>query len=76
MRVHPTSTDITGVKAAVYSANGRLVRSNPPVLPSGATVLIGWNGKDDAGTAVAAGLYLMRVTAPGVAKTVKIVVVR
>lgn len=76
VRVHPTTTDLAQVKAAVYSANGRLVRSDPPVLPSGATVLIGWNGKDDSGEPAAAGLYLLRVTAPGVSKIVKIVVVR
>ncbi len=64
------------VRLAVHDVSGRLVR-----LLVGAELPPGehraaWDGRDDDGRAVAAGVYLARLTAEGVAESAKLVLVR
>jgi hypothetical protein len=55
----------------IHDVTGRLVRVllDGPVGPGEHAVV--WDGRDDAGNAVAPGVYFARLTAPGVTKTVK-----
>jgi flagellar hook assembly protein FlgD len=61
----------------VYDVAGRVVRRlfGDRTLEAGRHTL-GWDGRDDAGRPVAAGVYYLRLTAPGGDATRKVVVVR
>jgi hypothetical protein len=50
------------VEAAVFDLTGRLVRSLLPLGPAHAgRNLVSWDGRDERGTAAAAGIYLVRI---------------
>lgn len=60
------------VTIAIYTPEGRLVKSlHNHIMPSG-SYAIEWDVKNDADTPVSCGLYIVRITIPGnmVAKTV------
>lgn len=59
----------------VYDAQGRHVRALGTALSPG-THHVTWDGRDDAGAAVRAGVYWYRLEAPGVRLGRRIVVVR
>ncbi len=60
----------------VYDVRGRQVaRLHEGAVAAGVTVYR-WDGRDDGGHAVAAGVYLVRMQAPGVSVAGKIVVVK
>lgn len=63
--------------ASVYDVAGRAVRRlfGDRPLDSGRHALV-WDGRDDAGRQVAAGIYNLRLVTPGGGETRKIVVVR
>lgn len=67
----------TRTSAAVYDVAGRVVRRlfGDRAFEAGRHTL-GWDGRDDAGRQVAAGVYYLRLTAPGGEATRKVVVVR
>ena len=65
-----------GVNAAVYDALGRRVRTlleGPQ--PAGQQELV-WDGRDDAGRALASGVYFVRIDADGVGATRKVTILR
>jgi hypothetical protein len=64
------------VSVAIYDVAGRLVRRiESPTLAPGEHALA-WDGRDDRGRAVAAGLYVYRITAPGGTATHKLLLER
>jgi hypothetical protein len=67
----------TRTSASVYDVAGRVVRRlfGDRALEAGRHML-GWDGRDDAGRPVAAGVYYLRLAAPGGDATRKVVVVR
>jgi len=60
----------------VFSPSGRLVRvvSDRALAPG--VHALAWDGRDDAGRAAPAGVYLVRVRAPGLATTRRVALVR
>jgi len=65
-----------GVLGRVYDARGSLVRLLwSGDLPAGETVLL-WDGRDEAGRAVASGRYFFRLTAPGMSEVTPLTLVR
>ncbi|HMB70748.1 MAG TPA: S8 family serine peptidase [bacterium] len=63
-------------RVEVYDVNGRRVRTLlDRTVPPGDYRLL-WDGRDDAGRPAAAGVYFVRLTAPGVTKTVRGVLLR
>jgi flagellar hook assembly protein FlgD len=54
------------VTLRVYDVSGKLVRNvlDRPLIGGNHTVR--WNGRDEDGRPVVPGLYLLRLTAPGV----------
>ena len=63
-------------RVAVHAIDGRLVRTLARgILPSGATTLR-WDGRDQAGRRVASGVYLVRLTGPGVREARPITLLR
>jgi hypothetical protein len=64
------------VQARLYDPAGRLVRRLwEGTLPAGKSTLR-WDGRNDAGHAVASGVYLLRVTAGGFAEGLKLTIIR
>jgi hypothetical protein len=62
------------VSLAVYDATGRRVaRLIDGERPAGRET-IRWNGRDDAGATVPAGLYFVRFATPGLQQTARLVV--
>jgi hypothetical protein len=62
-------------RLALYDAQGRLVRVlSDGVLDAGAHA-VRFDGRDDAGRALAPGLYLARIAAPGLAGTQRLLVI-
>lgn len=66
------SGDGQAYRGAVYAIDGRRVRA-VSVDGNGAVV---WDGRDDRGHVVPAGVYLLRVEAGGAAATARVVVLR
>ena len=64
------------LSAKLYTLDGMLVKTlyDGPV-PSGSGA-VDWTGVNESGNTVASGLYLLRVKAPGIDKTAKVVVLR
>ncbi|MRR09106.1 T9SS type A sorting domain-containing protein [bacterium] len=60
----------------VYNAAGQLVRTLEDGPRGAGHHSVSWDGRDDRGAAVSAGVYLYRLVAGGVARTSKLVVVR
>jgi hypothetical protein len=52
------------VELSIYDAQGRRIRSLVNSTLSAATHQIGWDGRDDAGARVDAGVYLYRLITP------------
>ncbi len=67
----------TRTSASVYDVSGRVVRRlfGDRALEAGRHTLA-WDGRDDAGRQVAAGVYYVRLATPGGDETRKVVVVR
>lgn len=63
-------------KVAVYDLAGRLVRDLASGPRSAGTHSVTWDGRDSAGRAVAAGVYLTRVAANGEVAVRKVVFLR
>jgi hypothetical protein len=59
------------VRIAVYDVQGRLVRVLVDRSVSPGVYPLRWDGRDAAGRAVSPGIYFTRMTAPGVERTVK-----
>jgi hypothetical protein len=53
-----------GARLAVHGAGGRLVRVLPGPAAAGEQVLV-WDGRDGRGRAAPAGVYFLRLEAPG-----------
>jgi hypothetical protein len=64
------------LRAAVYDATGRLVRTLFDGYAAAGMKILRWEGEDDSGTAAASGIYFVRVSAGGVATSAKIALVR
>jgi hypothetical protein len=64
------------VELAVYDVSGRLVRLLEAGVKEAGPHSINWDGRDQAGTGVASGVYLMRLTGPQEALTGKLVLAR
>jgi hypothetical protein len=64
------------VRLAVYDAGGVLVRSLARMNDGPGTHAVTWDGRDDRGAEVAAGVYYCRIAAEGEATTVRMVRVR
>lgn len=58
---------------AVYDAAGRRVRTLVAGAVAAGEHVASWDGRDEAGRAVAAGLYFARLEAPGDTRTVRLV---
>ena len=76
-----TTLTLTGaggglVDIAVYGANGRRVRRLWQGAASGGTWTGAWDGRDDSGRAVAAGIYLVRARAEGGSAVTRVALVR
>ncbi len=71
--VPPASGTVT---LRIYDVSGRLVRTlvNGPLSAGQKTVV--WDGLNDAGVPAAAGLYLYRLTAPGISRTLKMMLLK
>ncbi|MCK4413428.1 MAG: T9SS type A sorting domain-containing protein [Candidatus Eisenbacteria sp.] len=54
------------VELAIYSVNGRLIRSLLKEKRSAGPHTVRWDGRDDDGRKVASGVYFYNLTAPGV----------
>ena len=61
------------VKLSIYDARGREVRTRVAQSQTAGRYEQIWQGRDDAGTQVASGLYIVRLVADGVSETRKIV---
>jgi hypothetical protein len=86
-RLHPvpfresTSIDLSmpsagPVTVEVLDMRGRLVKSLSSEVRSAGTHSLLWDGRDDAGRTAAPGVYVVRVSTPGAATTVKAVVLK
>ncbi|HYJ34248.1 MAG TPA: FlgD immunoglobulin-like domain containing protein [Candidatus Binatia bacterium] len=62
--------------AEVFDARGRLVRSLHSGAMEAGPHTLRWDGASESGQHAAAGVYWIRVAAPGIQKSVKLVVVR
>jgi hypothetical protein len=69
------SSGTAGAKLGVYDTSGRCVRVLVQPRVNGPHAgLVPWDGRDDSGRPVGAGLYWVRLTAPRVAETARLVV--
>ncbi len=67
---------VWSVTVRVFDVRGRLVRDlQEGVLPAGEHRFV-WRGEDEQGAAVASGVYVYRVDAPGIAASRKLVVAK
>jgi carboxypeptidase T len=64
------------VTLAIYSVDGRLVRTLAEGRAGPGPVSVTWNGHDDAGRTVASGLYFARLDAAGETRRTKIALLR
>jgi flagellar hook assembly protein FlgD len=64
------------VRLAIYDLRGRLVRRVATQEMAAGPYRLRWDGKDDAGAPVASGVYFWRLSAPDVAKSERVVLVR
>lgn len=64
------------VTLRVYDVGGRLVRSLVNGEQTAGQKAIRWDGKNDAGNAVATGAYLYRLTGPGFEQTRKMILLK
>ena len=64
------------MKVGLYDVSGRLVRSLVDGAQTPGRKSMAWDGRDDAGRALPAGLYLVRMQAAGFAQMHKLVLMR
>jgi flagellar hook assembly protein FlgD len=64
------------VQLLVYDAAGRRVRRLVSGASSAGLHDVPWDGRDDAGRAVASGAYLIRLVAPGGVATQRVTLLR
>jgi len=64
------------VKLAVYNVMGRPVRVLAEGVRQASMYEVRWDGRDDTGSAVASGVYLYKLEAPGYGETKKMVLLR
>lgn len=63
-------------RLSVFDARGRLVRTLLDAPAAAGTTTVEWDGRDDAGLVVSAGLYFTRLDGPGGTETRKVVMAR
>ncbi len=74
--VRYTLAELSRVEAAIYSLDGRRVRTFASrEWPAGDHQLV-WDGRADGGAAVASGVYLVRLETGGMAAEAKLVLIR
>ena len=66
----------TRVSLRVYDARGALVRTLFDGIENGGTRRVTWDGRNDAGVAVASGVYLCRIDAAGSTRTRKMTLLK
>jgi len=71
--LHP---EVGGARVDLYDTSGRRVRSFAAPERAGASLSWSWDGTDDAGHAVAAGVYVLRAETAQSRATKKLVVLR
>jgi hypothetical protein len=64
------------VQAAVYTADGRRLRTLADGRFAAGSHVLAWDGRDEAGRAVAPGVYFVRVRGAGEARTAKVTRIR
>ena len=64
------------VDLSLYDVRGRLVRHLVSEFAEKGSHVVGWNGRDEGGQAVASGVYLARRKAAGVRFTRRLLLVR
>lgn len=64
------------VSVAVYSVDGRLVRTILRAMLEPGAQSLRWDGRDDRGSGMASGVYLCRVEAGAVALTTRLILLR
>lgn len=64
------------VQLKIYAVNGRLVRTLLEGEQSAGSHRVAWNGRDDAGREVPAGIYFSQLTVAGVTESRKMVLLR
>lgn len=64
------------VSLRIYDLSGRLVRTLVDEELPRARHHVRWNGRDDGGQTVAAGVYFYRLAAPGVRETKRMVLLK
>jgi hypothetical protein len=64
------------VQLGVYDVSGRLVRRLVDGERRAGTETVVWNGTDDSGARQAAGVYFVRLAAPGLRETRRVVLLR
>ncbi|MGH2569725.1 MAG: S8 family serine peptidase, partial [bacterium] len=74
--VRYTVPEPAGVRIEVYDVRGRLVRALVDRPVSAGEFRATWDGRDGAGRPASPGIYFVRLTAPGVERTVKGVLLR
>lgn len=67
---------VQSIHLGVYDAGGRLVRALASAPSSAGRHVVNWDGKDEAGSPVGSGLYLVRLNTDRGEKTEKLVVLR
>jgi len=67
---------VANYRLAVYDLSGRLIRTLVDGQLGPGVHTAAWDGRDGAGRAVASGIYLCRMTGPGVALRSRSVIVR
>lgn len=71
-----TSCCAGSVALTVHDASGRLVRRLEGGLQSAGTHAVRWNGTDDHGLVVPAGVYFVRLNADGKTSSHRVTLVR
>jgi hypothetical protein len=64
------------VTLRIYDVGGCLVRTLVNGAPAPGRNSVMWNGQNDAGTPVAAGVYFCRLVGPGFSRTRKMMLVK
>lgn len=64
------------VDLSVYDLTGRLVRKVVDASQLAGIYKVTWDGRDLGGRAVSSGVYFLKLTSPGKAKTARVVLVR
>ena len=64
------------VNLSIYSIQGRLIRTLVDDVRAPGDHIVEWDGRDAAGTEVAAGVYLYRLSTGELEETKKMILVR